>query len=154
MILKQIYLDSTVNKKIDLDLFFLKCKEKTDISSIEIIQEMREELKSELLKIDSSIKLIKADPTASARKSFLLIKRKIITNILSYTKERLRLINLVVCNSVSLNTTEKFFRMAAKILPAADFQHILGKCITEQEIEQDKLGFIKEFMKDISIGNR
>jgi len=83
-----------------------------------------------------------------------IIKRKIITNILSYTKERLRLINLVVCNSVSLNTAEKFFRMAAKILPAADFQHILGKCITEQEIEQDKLGFIKEFMKDISIGNR
>jgi len=149
-VLPEIYKKSFIKKELNFDMFLAQCVERIDMSSVENIKRIREELKTELLTIDIQSK----KEISNKIKYFLREKRRIVTKALAHTKERLRLINLVVCNSVSLNTAERFFRTAAQILPAADFQNILGKCMTEESIENDKLGFIKEFMKDLNVGNR
>jgi len=136
------------NKKfLNLDKYYRETEDLINKSSLKEIKKIREDLKIEKGSLDI---VIKKDDISDGLRKFLKGKRKFITQLLSYSKRRIALLNKITNHSSEKKLTEIFFKIASEELSSEIFQLILGKSLTMMELEKEyHKDIINEYFKDI-----
>ena len=126
---------------LDLDKFYLDQRTIINRSSVIDLKKLREKHKIELEKLSN---LIRDGQISDGLRRFLKGKRKMITNLLSDSKKRIKLYNSALNNRVSTDLAKRFIKNAADQMEPFEFQHILGISLSQKEREDNILvGLIK-----------
>ena len=79
---------------------------------------------------DLTLRVLREEGITDKRRDHLIGRRRFVTRILSHTKRRIKLFNVVSYNGVSQDLAMQFIRIAANEMPQAQFQRLygLGQC--------------------------
>lgn len=137
-------------QRIDFDQWFEEQCLKIKTMPIALVKKEREKLKAVL---DGLHILLRDEDLKEGKKKYLKGKRKFTTQLLAYTKERIKLFNTVAHNGVSQNLALKFVQIASVELSQRTFQKLYALATMEAEEKVSSIkeiqGFVKEF-KEIS----
>lgn len=141
--------NAKVKKKtrIDFDDFIREEEAKIGGMSITEIKKYRESRKRQLENIHD---MMREEGITEGRKKYLKGRRMVITNLLAFTKERIKIINVVVCNGTTMDIASKFIRIAAEELPIDIFQKLYGLAAVGEEEDGFKIERVKKFLKEIN----
>ncbi|TET67568.1 MAG: hypothetical protein E3J56_12660 [Candidatus Aminicenantes bacterium] len=135
--------------RVDFDELRSSWQQKIDKMSLNEIATTRKLFTETLEKIHLNLK---EQNIKDGRRRFLRGQRKIYTQLCSYTKERIRLIHLVVCNGTSESLARKFLKVAADELPIEIFQRIYGLALTDEDIKSSKIEEVRKFLEEAKEG--
>lgn len=133
-----------VKKRVSFDDIFEERKSDIDKMSLRQLREHREYLKSWL---SNTQELRREEGISRGRWMYLSGLRKVIINLLRYSKDRIKTMNVIVCNGTTIDHATRFVRHAADILPHETFQIIYGLSLSEAEKEQMTIDSVKSFME-------
>lgn len=134
-----------VKKRVSFDDIFDERKAKIDQMSLNELRDYREYLKSWLTNTED---LRRVKGISRGRWMYLSGLRKVIINLLNHSKDRIKMINVVVHNGTTVDHAKRFFTFAADILPHSTFQMIYGLSLSEEEKEKMTIESVKEFIQE------
>ena len=132
--------------RTNFDDLYEERRQPIDKMTLTEVKEYRVKLRDWLLNVDT---LSKEEGITHGRKMYLRGLRKIvILNLLKYSKDRIKIMNVVVCNGTNINHASRFVRHAADILPFDIFQTIYGLSMSEEEKRLMTIESVKKFMDE------
>ncbi len=129
--------------RVNFDDWYAENVSLIDQMSIAEVRKRREELKATLENLQA---LMREDGIKESRRKYLMGRRKFLVNLLSYTKERIKLFNVVAHNGVSQNVALRFVQIAAEKLPQGTFQKIYGLAVMESEERESSIEAVRDFV--------
>ena len=133
------------DKRRDFDTIIKLEKEKISSLSVAGINQYRIFLRSELKKYDDELK--KREALTPAKIKYFKGKRMVCTRLLSYSKERLKIIHVVTHNGSSRDFSVRFIQAASEVLPINLFQKIYGIASTKQDMEEQSIHQVRDFIE-------
>lgn len=131
--------------RIDFDELKSSWEQRINKMSLNDILATRKSFTETLEKIHLNLK---EQNIKDGRRRFLRGQRKIYTQLCSYTKERIRLIHLVICNGTSESLARKFLKVAADELPIETFQQVYGLALTDEDVKASKIEEVRKFLEE------
>lgn len=113
------------------------------------IQQLKEFRKSLIIELNQITTLLKTEEMATnerKRKFFSGLRRMVTSPLLNYSKNRLKMLNRVVYNGVTISHAKRFVEIAADILSMDLFQQIYGLSLSKEEKENQTIDDIKKFI--------
>jgi len=146
LLMHQIEIEKTPKKRIrvDFDDFIKEEEARIGTMSLAEIKKYREGRKRQLENIHD---MMREEGITEGRRKYLKGRRMVITNLLAFTKEKIRTINVVVHNGASMNIASKFIRIAAEELPIDIFQRLFGLAAAGEEEDGLKIDRVKKFLE-------
>uniref|UniRef100_A0A6M3J043 Uncharacterized protein n=1 Tax=viral metagenome TaxID=1070528 RepID=A0A6M3J043_9ZZZZ len=117
-------------ERVNFDDLYAERAALMDKMSITELRACREDLKSW---IDNINDLSREQDIKPERKKYLSGLRKMVLNLLAYSKTRIREINKQVYCGTTTNQAIEFVRIAAEVLPHNTYQEIMGRVINRDD---------------------
>lgn len=129
--------------KRDFDIEFVNETKFIDNASLQQIREFRETKKELIDKIEV---WLREDNIKEGRRKYLRGWRKLEVRLLAHSKKRMKQINVVLHNGITIDFARRFVREAAEALPQDQFQQIYGKCVIQGEDDNTTIETIRNFL--------
>jgi hypothetical protein len=130
--------------RTDFDQWYKEKQELISNMSLGQVKVERISLKATLEGLHS----LMGEDMTNARRKYLKGRRKFVTQLLAYTKERIKLFNVITHNGTPHNVALKFLQVACDYLPQKTFQLLYGLAMTDIERNQIVIDEVKDFMAE------
>lgn len=132
-------------KRINFDDWYNMQVSAINKMSIAEVRQKRESFKNLLENIHG---MIREEGITDKRRKYLIGRRKFVTRLLSYSKTRIKLFNVISHNGISQNLALRFVQIAAEELPQAVFQKVYGLTVMESEEKASSIRAIRDFIDE------
>jgi S-adenosylmethionine hydrolase len=136
---------SRAKKRRNFDDIFAEKSAEIDKMSLKELRDHRKYLTSWKTNIEE---LRKEDGIARGRFLYLSGLRNVAINLLKYSKDRIKMINVVINNGTTISHAKRFVKIAADTLPLGIFQTIYGLSLCQEEKDQTAIESVKAFMEE------
>lgn len=130
--------------RTDFDKWYEEKQELISNMSLGQVKNERNDLKNTL----EGLHLLMKDDMTEGRKKYLKGRRKFVTQLLAYTKERIKIFNVITHNGTPHNVALRFLQVACDYLPLKTFQTLYGLSMSDMERKQITIDEVKDFMAE------
>lgn len=114
--------------------------------NLEKLEVFREKL---IARLDSLTNYLREEDIVEARRQYLIgVRNHVIRPLLKLTKERRAMLNRVIHCGGNSKFLKTFYEEALRYLPIHEFQIILGRTITKEQIDAQSVDSIRGFWQE------